>query len=90
MFPSLFQLIKSRLFIERVLKKVFSNQYNKELTLLAILTHGDQPTVIASKNYYWAQSQILIKWLVSVLTLWVYLAQLPTDPILSKDLADET
>ena len=46
--PSLFpDLIKSRIFAERILNKFFyTEQYGKELPLLAILTHGDsQPTV---------------------------------------------
>ena len=46
--PSLFpDLIKSRIFAERILDKFFyTEQYGKELPLLAILTHGDsQPTV---------------------------------------------
>ncbi len=43
--PSLFpELIKSRTFSERILKKSFyTDLYNKELSLLAILTHGKGP-----------------------------------------------
>jgi len=46
--PSLFpELIKSRTFAERVLKSSFyTEQYDKELSLLAILTHGDAPPTV--------------------------------------------
>ena len=43
--PSLFpELLKSRTFAEKVLDKEFySNKYGKKLSLLAILTHGNNP-----------------------------------------------
>jgi uncharacterized protein involved in exopolysaccharide biosynthesis len=46
--PSLFpDLIKSRIFAERILDKFFyTEQYGKELPLLAILTHGDSQPIV--------------------------------------------
>ena len=46
--PSLFsELIYSRTFAEKVLEKVFyTEKYDKDLSLLAILTHGSDPTEI--------------------------------------------
>ena len=49
--PSLYpELLKSRTFAERIFdKKFFIKKYNKELSLLSIITHGDKPTS-RSKN----------------------------------------
>jgi len=43
--PSLFpELLRSRTFAEKILdKKFYSKEFDKELSLLAILTHGDEP-----------------------------------------------
>ena len=43
--PSLFpELLRSRIFAERILdKKFYTKEFGKELSLLAILTHGDEP-----------------------------------------------
>jgi len=43
--PSLFpELLRSRIFAEKILdKKFYSNEFGKELSLLAILTHGNDP-----------------------------------------------
>ena len=41
MFP---ELITSRVFLEKIIdKRFFSKEFGKELSLLAILTHGDDP-----------------------------------------------
>jgi len=49
--PSLFpELLRSRTFAEKILdKKFYTKEFEKELSLLAILTHGDEPPE-AGKN----------------------------------------
>jgi len=46
--PSLYpELLRSRTFAEKILdKKFYLNEYQKEMSLLSILTHGDSPTKI--------------------------------------------
>ena len=46
--PSLFpELLRSRTFAEKILdKKFYTKEFGKELSLLAILTHGDEPSKV--------------------------------------------
>jgi hypothetical protein len=52
--PSLFpELLRSRIFAERILKKPFyTERYGKELSLLAILTHGDSSPINWQRHTY--------------------------------------
>ena len=44
------ELIKSRTFAERILsKKFYTEKFNKELTLLSILTHGIEKLILQKK-----------------------------------------
>jgi len=50
--PSLYpELLRSRTFAEKILdKKFYTKEFEKELSLLAILTHGDEPSVVGKET----------------------------------------
>jgi len=91
--PSLFpELLGSRIFAEKILdKKFYTEEFGKELSLLAILTHGDEPPKV-EKNTLVTQALASLKGILkfeqdspstfSVITVTV------TEPLFAKNLAD--
>lgn len=92
--PTLFpEIIKSRTFSEKILeKKFYSNLYNKELTLLALLTHGDEkPSFNREMLIHQANSALggILKFDQDPLSPTLsFLTVTATDPSFAKNLAD--
>jgi len=93
--PSLFpELLSSRTFAEKILdKKFYTKKYGKELSLLAILTHGDKPPKFGRDTLITSASLALNQMLdfrqdrttpFSVITVTAF------EPVFAKELAEVT
>ena len=91
--PSLFpELLSSRTFAEKILFKKFKTEhYGKELSLLAILTHGDQPPT-EDKNTLLSKAinslNAMLKFEKSPSSTFSLIKVSTTEPAFSKELAE--
>jgi uncharacterized protein involved in exopolysaccharide biosynthesis len=93
--PSLFpELLRSRTFAEQILdKKFYTKEFGKELSLLAILTHGDEPAGVGRDTLVtMALSSLsgILDFSQNPLNTFSVIKVTASEPLFAKELADAT
>jgi uncharacterized protein involved in exopolysaccharide biosynthesis len=93
--PSLFpELLRSRTFAEKILdKKFYTKKFGKELSLLAILTHGNEPPKVGRDTMVTSALGSLggmLEFIQDPSSLFSVIKATASDPLFAKQLAEVT
>jgi len=93
--PSLFpELLRSRIFAEKILdKKFYTKEYGQKLSLLAILTHGDNPPEFGRDTLVTSALEVLgeiLEFDQNPTSTFSVIKVTASEPVLAKELAEVT